>query len=81
MPANEVARELDALREGLATRQDMRRLGRYTVHVYRGDLQRLNDAGVLTCIEDGLYALDDMGLYDEKLGLNVAVSGGNAEFL
>lgn len=81
VPANEVARELDALREGLATRQDMRRLGRYTVHVYRGDLQRLNDAGVLTCIEDGLYALDDMGLYDEKLGLNVAVSGGNAEFL
>lgn len=80
VPSDKVTEEIDALREGFATRQDMRKLGRYTVHVYQNDLERLNGIGALICIEDGLYVLDDMKLYDEKLGLNIAISGGNAEF-
>lgn len=78
VPSDEIVKEIDALRAGYATRQDMRRLGRYTVHVYEDDLKRINDTGDLTCIEAGLYLLDDRALYDEKLGLNVAASGGQA---
>lgn len=78
VPSDKVGEEIDALRAGHATRRDMRRLGRHTVHVYEDDLKRLNDVGALTCIEAGLYVLDDRALYDEKLGLNTAASGGNA---
>ena len=78
VPSDEIAEEIDALRAGHATRQDMRKLGRHTVHVYQDDLRKLNDAGALTCVEAGLYVLDDRALYDEKLGLNVAASGGCA---
>lgn len=81
VPSNEIAEEIDALREGFTTRQGMRKLGRYTVHVYQGDLERLNNAGVLTCIEDGLYVLDDIELYHDKTGLNIPISEGSAGFL
>ena len=73
VPSDKVTEEIDSLREGFATRQDMRKLGRYTVHVYQNDLERLNGIGALICIEDGLYVLDDMKLYDEKLGLTCAI--------
>lgn len=72
IPADENQKELAALRDGCATRGDMRRLGRWAVNVYPQHFEKLRMAGVLDCPAGGQYGiLLDEHQYDRNCGLSM----------
>lgn len=79
IPDDSVARELDALDRGFATRADMRTLSRHCVNVYCDALKRLYACGAVMPVEgaENLYLLIDASRYSEVTGLDV--SGGGKE--
>ena len=78
VPDDAVDEELEALREGSATRRDMRTLSRYGVGVYRHDLAELMACGAVQEVADGIYLLLDVALYDAQTGLDAKGGGGRA---
>lgn len=80
IPEEDVREELHALQEGFATRDDMRRLGHYSVNVYRQDLNVLIGAGVVSPIATDLYVLTDESCYSDTEGLNTKVEQGRGSF-
>lgn len=79
IPDDSVARELEALDRGFATRADMRKLSRHCVNVYCDALKRLYACGAVKPVEgaENLYLLIDASRYNEATGLDV--SGGGKE--
>ena len=80
IPSNEIADDLESLESGVATRSSMRRISRYSISLYRHDIERLHSEGVIHVVTDGLYILDDETRYDEKTGLDLASKTGEAFF-
>lgn len=80
VPGPSVSPELEALRDGRATRAAMRRLGRRCVHLYDHDIKRLLAAGAIEQVGESLYLLLDEDLYSERTGLDTH-GGGKGVFL
>ena len=49
----------------------MRKLGQYTVSVHEKDFIKLNQAGLITEIAEGIYYIPDENQYDDKVGLTL----------
>lgn len=71
IPSEGYEKELSAMREGRATRADVRRLGGVTVGVYDRDCMGLLEIGAIVPIRDGLYELLDSKRYKDDVGLDL----------
>lgn len=60
-----------AIKSGTATKQDYRGLQKYGVTVYEYEYIRLLEAGDISNIEGNIYILENMDLYDTKIGLMI----------
>lgn len=80
IPSEIISEDLELLEHGVATRSTMRRISRYSISLYRHDIERLHSEGVIHGVTDGLYVLDDESRYDEKTGLDLASKTGEAFF-
>ena len=74
----EIAEEVERLREGIASRGDMRRLSRYTVSVYKQARNDLYAAGAISEVSEGLWLLEDASQYGEATGLDINIVEGKA---
>ncbi len=80
VPDDAVADDIDAVRYGKPSRGTFRRLGRYSVGVYKQDLESLMRAGAVESIGKDMYILVDQSRYSEEAGLSCAVEGGAGLF-
>lgn len=68
-------------RTGERSRDLMRRIGNYSVNIYQNDFLDLDAAGLLECLDDGIYLLRDSKQYSEETGLKLDVQRGDALFM
>ncbi len=80
VPVDEVARDVQLLELGIASRASMRRISRYTVSLYEHDIRALADSGAIRAVAQGTYVLDDLRRYRSETGLDTTVAGGEALF-
>lgn len=59
----------ERIRNGYASRQDMRKAGSYTVSIYPDKYKSLLDAGKLVQVADDYAVLIDLSVYDKEKGL------------
>ena len=71
---------IEQLRAGWRSRALFRKLGQYGVPVYPEHLRKLQSAGAVQQLDDGLWMLVDSRCYDEKTGLAMDVESGQAWF-
>ncbi len=77
VPRTEEAKEIAArLRNGERSRALLRKAGQYSVNVYKNHLDALLGRGAVDMMEEDLYVLTDISLYDEDTGLGVPDSEG-----
>lgn len=69
------------LRAGWRSKSLFRKLGQYGVPVYPQHLQKLEAAGAVQQLDEGLWILADLRCYDEKTGLAMDVESGAAWFI
>ena len=81
IPQGEGATLIEQLRAGRRSRALFRKLGQYCVPVYRDHLQKLQSAGAVQQLDNGLWVLTDLRCYDEKTGLALDVESGQAWFI
>ncbi len=79
IPTEEISEELNRVSTGIATRGDMRRIGRYSVALYRHTLETLIKAGKIE-VQDGMYVLGDMRWYSDQTGLDCSDVQGEGMF-
>ena len=72
--------EIAALEHGIVSRSGMRKLSRISVGIYRGDLDRLNDAGALKAVADDVFILVDADRYSQDTGLDSSSESGSGLF-
>ncbi len=58
----------------------LRAIQPYSVNVYENEFEKMNGAGMVEIINDGIYVLRDTSRYDEKTGLKFSVESGVAIF-
>lgn len=68
------------LERGVVSQSGMRRLSRVSVSIYQGDLDRLNEAGALKPVVDGLFLLLDATKYSKETGLDSSADSGSGLF-
>lgn len=78
IPSGDIEAELDAVRQGVADKETMRRLGRHSVSVYRQSCNKLREKGVIKEVAEGMYELMDMDAYTEGYGLCLDAELGKA---
>ena len=72
VPRAEDAKEIAArLRSGERSRALLRKAGKYSVNVYKNHLDALLGQYAVEIVEEGLYVLTDISLYDEDTGLEM----------
>lgn len=81
IPSEHNAKDIDALTSGKPSRDTMRRLGRWSVNVYKNDRDALLKSGSIEPVGEGIFLLLDDARYSEEFGLDVLVEGGVAMFL
>ena len=81
VPMEEVMDILERIKSGVASRQDYRKAGRYSVSVYPDHYARLCSAGVLHELDESAAILLDLSVYDENMGLSLDVESGQALFI
>ena len=80
IPTADSEASITALRNGYATRFDMRVLSRSSVNVYDADLRVLDESGAIEAAAEGLYILLDQDRYKEDIGLDSSAAGGSGLF-
>ena len=76
IPRGDGAELIERLKAGESSRELYRRLGRRSVELYKGDFEKIYDkCGLLTAreapfLDERSAILNDIKLYDEKVGLN-----------
>lgn len=78
IPLGKGAELVAELLEGKPSRRLMRQLGQYAVNVYSPHFQALYDTGDITLLDEGSAVLENLGLYDQQMGLPMAVEMGKA---
>ena len=81
IPQEECKAEIEALRQGDASRGLFRRLDQYAVNIYPEHVKKLDMAGALQPLEGGGYILTDPGLYDSDTGLKLDIETGRGLFV
>lgn len=66
------------VREGESVKELLRNAGKYSVNVYEGEYKKLEDKGAVCEILPGVAILQDISIYDRKIGL---CTGDAKEFL
>ena len=79
IPAEEISNELDRASCGMATRGDMRRIGRYSVVLYPRTLETMIEAGKVE-VKSGMYLLSDLKWYSYQTGLDCRDIQGEGMF-
>lgn len=79
IPAEDISGELDRVSCGVATRGDMRRIGRYSVAIYPHTLETLIKAGKVE-VKNGMYVLSDLRWYSSETGLDCSDVDGEGMF-
>lgn len=80
VPDDEIQDAVWRLREGVASRGDMRRLSAHAVSVYKNDMEALLSAGAIEAVADTMFLLLDESRYHEETGLDTVVEGGEGLF-
>lgn len=80
VPADEIAEDIAAIRREDASRNALRRIGRYSVGAYDQDIKALLRAGAVEAVAKGMYLLLDQARYSEKTGLDCASEEGKGLF-
>lgn len=78
IPLDAGAELIDQLRAGWRSKTLFRKLGQYGVPVYPDHLRRLESAGAVQQLDDGIWVLADLRCYDDKMGLSMDVENGQA---
>ena len=77
----EEGKELEeALRYGMPGRDQMRRIGQYSVNVYDSVYENLKGAGLIEEIDEEIAVLRDLGCYSEEVGLKADAGQGAGVF-
>ncbi|MGN8820447.1 CRISPR-associated helicase Cas3' [Atopobiaceae bacterium HCP3S3_A4] len=79
IPDKAIAEEIKRVECGVATRNDIRRIGRYSVPIYEQTLKDMLNAGKVERIEQ-LYVLTDLRWYTEDFGLDCSNVQGEGMF-
>ena len=69
------------MKTGFANRSTMRRLSRYAVGVYDGDIKALLGSGKVETLAVDLFVLVDGTCYSDQRGLDLKIEEGKGIFL
>ena len=81
IPVGEGAKLVEDLRRWGPSRERMRKLGLYSVSVYKPQFQKLEQQGVVRRIGPNAAILEDLRQYDAQMGLLMEYTGGEALFM
>ena len=81
IPLGKGAELVSELLEGKPSRRLMRQLGQYAVNVYSPNFKALLETGDITLLDEESAVLENLGLYDQQMGLPMAVDMGKALFI
>lgn len=81
IPLDTGAELIEQLRGRWRSKTLFRKLGQYGVPVYPDHLQKLESAGAVQQLDDGIWVLADLQCYDDKMGLSMDVESGQAWFI
>ena len=81
IPDPEIESDILAVKTGFANRSTMRRLSRYAVGVYDGDIKALLGSGKVETLAVDLFVLVDGTCYSDQRGLDLKIEEGKGIFL
>lgn len=81
IPVGEGAKLVEDLRRWGPSRERMRKLGLYSVSMYKPQFQKLEQQGVVRRIGPNAAILEDLRQYDAQMGLLMEYTGGEALFM
>ena len=81
IPDPEIESDILAVKTGFANRSTIRRLSRYAVGVYDGDIKALLRSGKIETLAEDLFVLVDGTCYSDQRGLNLKNEEGKGIFL
>ena len=77
----EVNELVEQLRKDIRSRDLVRKVGQFSVSVYKNDYEALYGAGMLEVLDDEIAILKNLETYTDGMGLDIKVQRGEAVFL
>lgn len=77
----EVTRLIQSIKFSKGIGNILRRLSLYTINIKPYELDNLLEKGAINIVEDNILVLNDMGLYDDYIGLNINLQQDDFEYI